>query len=267
MIAQPLYCDCILPTGGGTGKELAKTARTAFKALIQSNGATLLCRTLHSVLQWEHARNIVVAGPPETLHEAAQCGRCLLAECSGTGPQNMLHGLDLLEKQPGGAAPLLLMLATDLPAVCPEALSLLLAGFPSSADFLLPLVPRRVFEQRYPCTKSTWLHLQEGEFTLACAYLIRTSMLRELRPRLEPLFAARKSQWKTARLAGPGIALRLLAGQLSVEHAAHRLQNILQCTPAALLHAPPELALDIDTVEDYQWMLQNAEKLPRGGCR
>ena len=82
------------------------------------------------------------------------------------------------------------------------------------------------------------------------AFLVRPDALRRSRVQIERVFAARKSQPAMARLLGPVFIARFLTRRLSVAHIEARCGHILGCRGQAVRGAAPELAFDIDTMDD-----------------
>jgi hypothetical protein len=76
---------------------------------------------------------------------------------------------------------------------------------------------------------------------------------------VERLVAARKSPIQMAKVAGVGILGRYLMGRLSVEHLIARAHALVGCSGAVVYDAPPELAYDIDLMEEYVYARRMVE--------
>jgi CTP:molybdopterin cytidylyltransferase MocA len=244
--------DVILPAGGRISGAFAAAVGTETKALIPLEGKTILRRTIETLRATERVGRIVVIGPEEARGEAKECGADGVLEEGASGPENAFHGLEWLRAQPNSGSHVLLM-ATDLPFLTPEALNGFLDACPPDADLALPIVTERAFRERFPDSPSVFVRLRDGSFTLGCAFRIRPETLLRNRAQIDQVFAARKSQWAMGRLLGLPFLLRFATRQLEVAHIETRCQEILNCKGAAVPNSPAELAYDIDLPEEYAY--------------
>jgi len=92
-------------------------------------------------------------------------------------------------------------------------------------------------------------------WTTGCAYVIGVEALRRARPYIERVFENRKSKIGMARLLGPTFVFKWLTNRLRVPDIERKVSTLLGVQGAAVPHSPPELAFDIDYLEDYQYAL------------
>jgi GTP:adenosylcobinamide-phosphate guanylyltransferase len=241
-----LCVDAVLPAGGRITGEFAAQAGTEIKALIQMGGETLLARLIRALRETGRVERIIVIGAPDALMEAQQCGADVLLPAKPTGTENILSGLEAVSKGRMG-----LVMPTDLPFVTPQSIvSVLDAGSPD-ADILVPVVRRTDFETAFPDVSSLYVPLREGEMTLGCAFRLDPQAILRNKASLDRIFNARKSNLAMVKLLGVGFVLRYASKTLSVRHIEKRCQAILRCRGEAVVGAPPVLAYDIDTPEDW----------------
>lgn len=244
--------DAILPADGRIAGEFAKTVGTTIKALIPWQNRTLLGHTIHILQAEPRIRRIVVVGPKEVAKEAANYAIEAVLPPASSAPQNIGLGIRWLQQLAQGPSKRLLLLTTDLPFLTPQVLAAFLNASPADADIVVPVVNRTDFEARFPNSAATFVHLQDGYWTVGCAFLISTEAFLRIQPLIESLFATRKSQIRTALLVGPELAFRFFTHRLSIYSIVQRAEKILQCKPYALHNAPPEIAYDVDTLLEYK---------------
>lgn len=246
--------DAVLPAGGRISGDFAVEAGARIKALISLGGRTLLERTLDALRDTGRLGKSVVIGPPEMAsNPAARLADAVLPEGS-SGPENIFRGLEWLRQANGGRhAEHVLMLTTDLPFLTSQAVIRFLDACPPELDICLPLVSREEFAERFPGLDSFFVRLHDGEWTIGCAFLVNPEALISNRRMIESVFAARKSQLAMARLLGPLFIWRFLTRRLTVAHIEQRALGLLGATGRGIPGCPPELALDIDRLEDYRY--------------
>ena len=149
----------------------------------------------------------------------------------------------------------MLVLTTDLPFLTPEAISAFIDSCPSGVDVCVPLVSKEAFEGRFPGSGSQFVRLADGEWTIGCGFLVNPEAIQANRDHLEQIFAVRKSQVGMARLLGLGFIIRLLTHRLTVAHIEDRCVSMLGCSGKAVLQSPPELAFDMDSVQEYRYAI------------
>lgn len=245
----PNAVDVVLPAGGRISGEFAKAAGTDIKALIRFGDETVLRRTVRVLRESGRVDRIAAIGPIAVRAEALACGVDLALEEGATGPDNIFRGIDALTDP----APHILIVTGDLPFLTPDSVRDFLALCPLESDLCVPIVRREAFETLYPGLIRTDTRLREGFVRLGGIFRVDAETLRRIRPHLERMFAARKSNWQMARLIGPVFIARYLLRQLTVEQIVEHAAGILNCKGVAVQNAPPELAFDIDILEEFEY--------------
>jgi GTP:adenosylcobinamide-phosphate guanylyltransferase len=249
--------DAILPAGGRLTGEFAGEAGVTVKALIRIDGRTVLERTIETLRSTGIVNRIVVVGPSElALHPATRGADSVITE-GDSGPDNILRGIDWLEAQ-GSIAERVLVVTTDLPFLTSAAIRAFVEACPASGDICVPILRGEAFNARFPDSPATFAALADGAWTMACGFLLDPLAVRRNYTRIQQVFDARKSEMAMARLLGPLFILRYLTKRLRVEDIERRCTEILNCRGIAVRNAPPELAADIDTIEDYRHAVAHA---------
>jgi len=224
--------DVILPAGGRISGELAEETGVEVKALIPVCGQTVLERTLDILRATGRVDRAVVVGPDEIAkHPAAKLADAVLPEGGSTGPANIMQGIEWLKGSESGNR--VLMITTDLPFITPQAISTFLDSCPTSVN--------------------EYVRLRDGEWTMGCSYLVNPEALVRNRDHIERVFAARKSQIAMVRLLGIMFILRFITRTLAIPHIERRCVQMLGCSGAGIRESPPELAFDIDDIEEYRY--------------
>ena len=250
--------DAILPAGGRS-PELTRAVGAAheIKALLQAGDKTLLECAINAARE-AGAQRVVVVGSDQ-LKPFCTHADALLPEGS-SGVDNVFKALDWLGPAPAGETNhRVLILSTDLPFVSGEALKTFCNTCPPEADICVPLVERQTYDKTFPNSPGTWNTLQrngaQGEWSTGSAFLISTEALRRNRNLMESAFQARKNPFAMVKLLGFPFILKFLRRQLSIEDILGRAEQVLDCKGAAF-EAPPELAFDIDTPEEWHYAQQ-----------
>jgi len=270
LIASPI--DVILPAGGRIVGEFAQETGIEIKARLPVGTQTILGRSIATLREMSCIGRIVVIGPDELKPEATSAD-ALIPE-GDSGPDNIFRGLQWLQENQAGNRVLdsqnsadqspktqdqtrVLVMTTDLPFVTSQAIQKFLDSCADEADICIPIVARQAFESRFPQAPGVWLRLQDGEWTLGCAFLLRVEALNKSRPHIERIFAARKSQMQMAKLLGPIFIARLLTKRLTVAHIKERCERVLDCRGSVIQNAAPELAFDIDDAPEYRYVVKH----------
>lgn len=246
--------DVVIPAAGRIHGDFATEAGTDIKAMIAFDGKTVLQRTIEAARGLTGVRHVIVIAPEEVAaHEAVREADVVLPEQS-SGPANVLRGFEWLRYHNGGTYPERALIVTaDLPFINSHCLASFVQACSPAADVCVPVFRFEDFEARFPGSTNFYVPLRDGRWTIGCAFLANPSALTQNSSHLENVFSARKSQLAMARLLGPLFIARLLARRLTVDHIEQRCNQILQCKGAAVRGCAPELAFDIDLLEEYRY--------------
>ncbi len=248
--------DAILPAGGRLAGDFAAEAGTEVKALIEFGGRSLVERTIEILRTTGRIERIVVVGPDEVVASPAarSADAVLHSDPSNSGPTNILSGLEWLrEARDGGYPDRVLIVTTDLPFLSPAAVTGFIDSCAPETDICIPLIGREQFEEAYPGSTNLFVRLQDGEWTIGCAFLVNPAAVERNRAVIERVFRARKSQIGMARLLGLPLIVRFLTRRLSIPMIERRCMTILGCSASAVRGCSVELSFDIDYVEDYRY--------------
>lgn len=247
--------DAVLLAGGRIRGAFARETGVRYKALLPFHGKTLLEHVLQAVRDTGNVDRILVIGPPEMEDPAAAAGADLFALEGASIPENLELGIERLRHHDGSFASRILAAATDLPFVTAEAINVFVRNCPACADICVPVLRRRSFETRFPGAPARFVKLRDGEYTAGCVFLLDPQSVLASRPHIQKICNARKNQAAMAMLLGPLFVARFVTRRLRVEHIERRCGQILGKEGAAVLDSPPELAFDVDDLEDYRYAI------------
>jgi len=254
--------DVILPAGGTIDAEFARAVLTRNKALIRLAGRTLLQRTFDAVGALPNLGRVMLVGDEdvEKSPEAKQASNFFPS--GGSAPENILKALWFLAEGPN-APERVLIVTTDLPYLTGDHLLDFLercrtAGGPEK-DMYLPIINRPEFEVKFPGIENTYMPLRDGEWTAGCAYLVTVKSFLQAIPHIERVFQNRKSKVGMAKLLGPVFLAKYLTRQVDVPQVLAKVESIIRCSGAAVRGAAPELAFDIDFLDDYEYARRQLE--------
>lgn len=228
--------DALLLAGGGD-------AASGNKAFLDGAGRPMVWYVARALAEAPPVGRIVAIGPPEDLRRA--CGDLLadvVPETGGSAVENLVSGLAALP-----AAPRVLVTATDIPLVTPDAVEeFASACTKEEADFYYPIVPQSVVEDRYPGARKTFVRVLDGSFTGGSMFIFNPGVVPQVRDLVEKMVRARKKPWIMASIIGWSTAMKLTSGRLSIKEVEAKLGEITRLVLRAVIIRRPELALDAD---------------------
>jgi len=156
-----------------------------------------------------------------------------------------LAGLDPNER--------VLLAATDMPLVTASAIDAFAAlASATPCDIGYGFVERTAHEREYPEVRHTWVRLQQGVFCGGGVSVMRAGAARQVQDVLRRLTAARKSPLKLAALFSYGLLFKAAMGWLRIEQVERRADQISGLTCRGLLCDRPELAVNVDRLDDLR---------------
>lgn len=269
--------DAVLIAGGVAPPELARVAGHSRKGLFLFDRQPLVQRVARVLLASGIGR-IAVVGSELLMAHLSEDPERLLFTLEGEEPvENLLRGVDRLGLSDEAH---FLHCAVDLPMLTHHAVCDWLNAIPPESDLAVGFVPDTVFEKGFPGAPYKAIRFREGHFLNASMSVMRVGFLKAHAPQLQRLAHARKSlprftwelaRWLGARLFTVGLPAltRFATGRLSLQELPELAQRAFGVRLHIYPHAMPELAFDIDTVDDYRyaqaWLqVQNPSKWEGG---
>lgn len=248
--------DAILPAGGLIDAAFASKVGTENKALIQFDGKTILQRTLDALGDSGRVGQTVVIGTEEVLKSDSVKDATHILPAGGSGPDNILKGLVFLLERPNPPDKVLIS-TTDMPFLTGDIVRALLDLCSAECDIHVPLITREQYMRRFPGSTATFVPLRDNVWTTGGAYVVDVAAFQTALPHVQKLFQQRKSKIGMVKLLGPSFLFKYLTKTLTVPDVEAKIRGMLGCSGSAVLNAPPELAYDIDDLEDYDYAIRH----------
>ena len=247
--------DAILPAGGSIDPEFARAVGTDRKALIEVGGQTILARTLEALHSTGRIATTVLIGPDAVTASDSASGATIKIAERDSGPANIMAGLQALEKR-HGPRNRVVVVTTDLPFITSESIVSVLDRCTPEIDILVPICTQAAYQMAFPNSTSTFIRLRDHGYTHGGMYVLDPDALRRAMPMIDRLFQNRKSKLGMAKLLGPVLLAKFLRKTLSIDDVEAKAMSLLNLKGRAYRDAPPELAYDIDDLEDYEYAVQ-----------
>jgi hypothetical protein len=141
--------------------------------------------------------------------------------------------------------------ASDLPALDAQAVDEFVdAVIARDLDVAYACLERRYHDPVYPEFPHTWARLRDGRYCGGGLVALRPRVLPRLSMFLEALGRARKSPLRLAGLFGWDTLARFAIGRLTIEHVERRASKLLGARAGAVRCTHPQVALNVDRIED-----------------
>ncbi|MDR7568620.1 MAG: nucleotidyltransferase family protein, partial [Armatimonadota bacterium] len=231
--------DVVVLAGGGGEEGLPEGLPN--KAFLPIAGIPMVERVMRAVRAAPGVGRIALVGPAD-LPEGVR-GLCdLWIPDTQDLLGNALAGLRALSP-----APWVLLVASDLPLLTPQALSEFLDQCrEEEVEVYYPVVPRAVVEAAFPGLRKTYVRTAEGVFTGGGVVLVRSGILQRLEPVIRQVIEIRKNPARLASLFGPQYVVKYVLGRLRIAELEERVQAIAGIRGKAVVCHRPELAVDVD---------------------
>ncbi len=240
--------NAVVTAGAPIDGEYAALSGTRLKALAPVRGRTMLERTLDALRGVGVERIAVVGNDAIRAGVGDRVDR--MVDDTGTGAGNILAALGAWREQ---CEPLLYV-TCDMPYVTARSLDTFIGAVPPHA-LAMPLCEMTDFERRFPDAPPFGITLAGERVANGGAFYVPPEAIDRIASLAAALFDARKAPWRMAAIAGPGLFLKFLAKRLSVAALEERARTLLSLDVVAVRNAPPELAFDADTADEYAYAL------------
>lgn len=237
--------SAVITAGGRVDGEFAGVLGTPVKALAPFGDATFL-KIAIDALRGAGIERIAVVGGDAVQSACDGCVERFIDE-SSDGAENLRRAL-----RAWSADEPLLYLTTDMPFVTAQTLRAFLARVPQ-ATFVLPLTEWDAFDRRFPGAPPFGITLAGERVVNGGAFVIPAGAHDRIERFAMRFFDARKSVWRMAQLTGPILLLQFVFRRLGVAQLEAHARRLLGVPALALRNAPPELAYDVDVLEEYRY--------------
>jgi len=240
----------VITAGARVDDEFARRTGTGVKALARIGERTMLGAAIEAARAAGVTQLAVVGG--EEVRSACAGSVDRFIDDAGSGEANIHRALGAWEPD----APLL-YLTSDMPFVNAQALRAFLQAVPPDA-LSIPLTDCAEFERRFPGAPPFGIEIAGERVVNGGAFWIPANGAGRIEAFAERFFSARKSVMRMAILLGPVFCVRFMLRRLSIQALECHAQNVLGIAARAVRGAPPELAYDVDTLNEYEYAANHA---------
>jgi hypothetical protein len=235
----------VVTAGGRIDGEFARNAGTSVKALAQVRGKTMLARMIEALRAAGVTEIAVVGGGEVRAACAAEVDR--FVEESPSGSENLLRALRAWPEHER-----LIYATSDLPYVTPNAVRDFIDRV-GEGTLAVSLAEFNDFLARFPNAPPFGIRLGRERVVNGGVFSIPHGATEKLAAVATRFFEARKQPWRMAGLVGPTVLIRFLSGRLRVADLETMALHVLQVPAQALRGCAPELAFDVDTIDEYRY--------------
>lgn len=237
--------NAVITAGARVSGAFAERIGTTVKALAQVGGRTMLATVIQAARDAGVTRLAVIGG--SEVREACAREADEFIEESADGAENLSRALRAWADD----IPLL-YLTSDLPFVSAKTLREFVAAVPDGA-LALPVTACAAFEERFPDAPPFGIAIGGERVVNGGAFWIPAHGALRVENFAIRFFRARKSVARMAALLGPALCARFLLRRLTIAALEAEAKRKLGITARAIRGAPPELAYDVDTLEEYEY--------------
>lgn len=235
--------NAVITAGARVDGEFAQRIGTRVKALARIGDRSMLGAAIEAARS-AGATGIAVVGGREVRDACGHLVERIIDE-SDSGAVNLRRAFTAWDDD----APLL-YLTSDMPFISAQGLCAFMKAFPPDC-LAVPVTDCAAFERQFPGAPPFGIEIGGERVVNGGAFWIPA----RARARVESLairfFNARKSIPRMAALLGPVLCLRFALRRISIAALEREAQRKLGIPARAVRGASPELAYDVDTLEEY----------------
>jgi molybdopterin-guanine dinucleotide biosynthesis protein A len=273
MDVRPKSVDAVVLAGGVNRIALYDGYTPGFKALVDINGRPSIGRVVDALAGSRYVRELCVVGSQEALRTAIGPTPVAFQPPDDNPLGSFLRGLRVFQD-----SDYVLVTAADLPLLTPgitDAFIDACAEAPTSyaASLYLPVVRKEMFTGALAETRKAINHFRDGIYAHGNLVLVDPKILRTASAleRMNAMYAARKSEVRSALALGLGVGLSYVIGvhllhALTLQQMAGIASRRFGIGIVPVTVPFPETAIDVDEPADYQvvqHVLRGAGAVPR----
>jgi GTP:adenosylcobinamide-phosphate guanylyltransferase len=237
--------NAVITAGARVDGEFARRIGTPVKALASVGGRTLLAASIEAARQAGVTQLAVVGG--SDVRDACAGSVDAIIDESESGAANLQRALHAWDD----GAPLLYM-TSDLPFIGGAALREFIEAAPPAA-LALPVTECSDFERRFPGAPPFGIEIGGERIVNGSVFWIPAGAAPAVEDLATRFFDARKSVTRMALLLGPSLCLQFALRRLTIAALEHQARRRLGIPAVAIRGASPDLAYDIDTLDEYTY--------------
>ncbi len=242
--------NAVITAGARVDAEFAQRIGTPVKALARVGGRTLLATSIDAARQ-AGVTQLAVVGGSEVRAACAQSVETVIEE-SESGAVNVQRALHAWSD----GEPLLYM-TSDLPFIGAAVLRRFIEVVPPGA-LGLPITSCSDFDRRFPGAPPFGIQIADERVVNGGVFWIPGGAAAAVERLAVRFFDARKSLARMALLLGPVLCVQFALRRLTIATLEKHAGSRLNVPAVAIRNASPDLAYDIDTLDEYLYAEKRA---------
>jgi GTP:adenosylcobinamide-phosphate guanylyltransferase len=242
--------NAVITAGARVDAQFAHRIGTAVKALARVGGRTLLAASIDAARR-AGVTQLAVVGGSEVREACAQSADAIIEE-SESGAANLQRALHAWSD----GEPLLYM-TSDMPFIGAAALREFIEAVPPDA-LALPITACSDFDRRFPGAPPFGIEIGGERIVNGGVFWIPAGAACAVEELAMRFFDARKSLTRMALLLGPVLCLQFAVRRLTIAALEKQARRRLGIPAIAIRGASPDLAYDIDTLDEYLYAEKRA---------
>ncbi|SES94621.1 MobA-like NTP transferase domain-containing protein [Natronincola peptidivorans] len=230
----------------GEGKD--KNSFDHNKATIPIKGIPMIQYVVNCIKSSEYIDSLLVVGNPQHLEPIIGGEVEIIIQQKASMMDNLLEALSYVKEEDK-----VLIATCDIPLIHKAVVNNFIeTAMTKEADLCYPIVEKSFCEGCYPDARRTYVPLKEGVYTGGNMILLAPKTIDKIEVIARLLIRHRKNPIKMSQALGFRFILKLLLKKLSIPKLERHIQKKFKIKVKAIISQNPEIANDIDTIEDIK---------------
>ena len=251
--------DSVLLAGGRLPDDLARRIDTPYKALVPHERRPAVLWVRDALKASGYVGRIAVAGPGELGQFPEIADADLFMPEADSAESNLFTVFARL--LPEGR---ILIASCDTPLMTAESLDDFIARSALEAAVNLPIIRYELFLRRFPRASVIPVQLKDGNWIPGDCVIIHSRSIPRLQRILPAVFHRRADVRDIIGLLGWQFALKVKMKRVTLAEVEERLCDVAELPIRLVRDCDPSLAFDIDTLNDYAYLLRWADSRTSG---
>lgn len=241
--------DVVILAGGNVNFELSKYCIDNKKALLKLNNLFLIEKVLGEFKKSKLVNKIFIVGSESIKNNISN----QLYDYFIYEGNNIIDNLDkIFSHEKINLEKKVLISACDLPFITTSAINNFINfAINNNAVAIYPVVEKNNYEKVFKNTKRTWFNCKDGTYTGSNFIVIKPKVFLKNKSLINEIINNRKNPLKLAQIFGISFVLKYQLGYITPSDVVNMASSLIKMPCATLISNFPEIAFDIDKLEDY----------------
>lgn len=226
---------------------IAQIENVSSKAFVEIGGRPMIQSVISALNQSGNVNDIIVS----INHPLPEEYQVKSVSCESSPTRSLLKILEHLETDR-----MLLITTADHALLSTEIIHKFVEQYDHKHhDCAVAMLPLDVLDSKYPAKRRTRLQFKDNTYKSCNLFLFKNKdSAKQLIKFWQKVESHRKKPLKMAQLIGFTFLLRYLSGRLTLKNALKYLGKKTKTSPQSIILNIPEAALDVDTVQDLEFI-------------